>query len=305
MGTPEFAVPSLDMLIKEGYQVAGVVTQPDRPKGRGKKLMAPPVKEFAQKHGIEVIQPVKVRTGDFAQQLRQLKPDLLITAAYGRILPKEVLEIPLLGCINVHASLLPKYRGAAPIQWAIINGEKTTGITTMYTDEGMDTGDMLLKREVDITEGMNCQELHDILSMMGAQVLKETLEKLKAGTLERQPQPHEEATYAPMIEKSIGLIDWKKSSREIYNLVRGIDPWPGAYTFYGSERMRVWNTVVESGNAHGAAPGEIIEVSRDGILAGTGDGVIRITEIQFDCCRRMSVESYLCGNEIKEGKILE
>jgi len=304
MGTPEFAIPSLDMLLKEGYDVAAVVTQPDKPKGRGNKMSPPPVKEYAMEHGIEVLQPEKVKTEEFVEKIKAINPDLLVTAAYGKILPKSVLDIPKHGCINVHGSLLPKYRGAAPIQWSIINGEKVTGITTMYTDVGMDTGDMLVKAEIEITEDMTAGELHDKLSVLGAEVLKETLKRLENGTLERIPQNDEEATYAPMMTKETGCIDWSKSSREIHNLVRGTNPWPGAYTFYNDKKMKIWMTSVISDEEHDSKAGTILKVSKDGIVVACGLGKLNIKEIQFENARKMSVEEYICGHKIDEGELL-
>ncbi|HHW32213.1 MAG TPA: methionyl-tRNA formyltransferase [Clostridiaceae bacterium] len=305
MGTPDFAVPCLRMLIREGYQIEAVVTQPDKPKGRGKKLASPPVKLCAQEFGIKVLQPEKVKTEDFINQLRSMEPDMLVTVAYGKILPKEILDIPKLGCVNVHASLLPKYRGAAPIQWAIINGEKVTGITTMLTNIGMDTGDILLKSPVEITDDMTAGELHDKLALLGADVLRETIEMLRAGILKPTPQNHDEATYAPMIKKEIGQINWNLSSGEIHNLVRGLNPWPGAYTFYNGERMRIWKTTLIDGEPEmKEKPGTICRVNREGLIISTGSGVIRVDEVQFDSCRTMSIGEYICGNRIVEGEIL-
>jgi methionyl-tRNA formyltransferase len=304
MGTPEFAVPCLDMLIKEGYDIAAVVTQPDKPKGRGKKLAFPPIKEKALQHNIDILQPAKIKTPEFTDELRSLKPDLLVTAAYGQLLSKEILDIAPLGCINVHASLLPKYRGAAPIHWAIINGETVTGITTMYTDIGMDTGDMLLKRQIEIPDDMTAGELHDRLSVLGAQVLKETLQGLKDGSLQRAAQSESEATYAPIIQKEIGKIDWSESSKTIHNLVRGTNPWPGAYTFYQGERMRVWKTEIEDDVFADTRPGTIRKVNKEGIIVSCGKGLVKIKEIQFDSCRKMSVEEYICGHKIIEGELL-
>lgn len=304
MGTPEFAVPSLDMLLKEGYDVVAVVTQPDKPKGRGNKMALPPVKEYAIEHGIHVLQPQKVKTAEFADIIGNINPDLLVTAAYGKILPKSVLDIPKYGCINVHGSLLPKYRGAAPIQWSIIDGEKVTGITTMFTDVGMDTGDMLIKGEIEITEDMTAGELHDKLSLLGAEVLKETLVKLKSGVLERTPQSDSEATYASMMTKDTGLIDWTKSAKEIQNLVRGTNPWPGAYTYYNGEKMKIWVTMVVSDNRHEIRPGTICEVSKNGIIVACGTGKLNVYEVQFESCRKMCVEDYICGHKMDEGEIL-
>jgi len=304
MGTPEFAVPSLDMLIKEGHDVVAVVTQPDKPKGRGNKMCCPPIKEYAIEHKIDVLQPTKVKTSEFTEKIKEINPDLLVTAAYGKILPKSVLDIPKYGCINVHGSLLPKYRGAAPIQWSIINGEKVTGITTMYTDVGMDTGDMLIKGEIEINEDMTAGELHDKLSVLGAQVLKETLKELQEGRLERIAQCDSDATYASMMTKETGCIDWTKSSKEIHNLVRGTNPWPGAYTFYCGKKMKIWTTCVLCEDKHNINAGTICKVGREGIVVACGTGKVNIKEVQFDSCRRMCIEQYLCGHKLDEGEVL-
>jgi len=303
MGTPEFAIPSLKMLVEEGYDVVAVVTQPDKPKGRGNKLTAPPVKEYAVEKGIPVLQPEKVKTPEFVQELKAVNPDIIITAAYGKILPKEILDIPPLGCINVHGSLLPKYRGAAPIHWAIINGEKTTGITTMYTDTGLDTGDMLLKREIAITDDMTVGELHDRMAVLGAETLKETLIRLKEGRLERTPQNHAEATYAPLITKDTGKVNWADTSVNIYNLIRGTNPWPVAYTHYKGDRMRIWKARFNSGKQVDFAPGTITDVGKGYIEVACGSGTLIIEEIQFSSSRRMSVEEYLRGHVITEGEV--
>lgn len=306
MGTPEFAVPSLKMLIEEGYDVVGVVTQPDKPKGRGNKLTPSPVKEYALSKGIKVMQPEKVKKNeDFFEELKGLKPDLLVTAAYGKILPQQVLDIAPYGCINVHGSLLPKYRGAAPIQWSIINGDKITGITTMYTDIGMDTGDMLLKREFEIPDTMTAGELYDELSIIGAEVLKETLKLLTEGKLIRIPQQHDEATKVSTISKELGNIDWEKPAQTIYNLIRGTNPWPSAYTFYEGNRMRIWKARVIKNTNSGTIPGKIIDVSKVGIKVETGEGELQIEEVQFDGGKRLTVEQYTAGNEIKVGTILK
>ncbi len=304
MGTPDFAVPSLEMLVNEGYEVVAAVTQPDKPKGRGNKLTAPPVKEFALLHGVDVLQPEKIKTPEFIEQIRALNPDLLITAAYGKILTKDLLEVPTKGCINVHGSLLPAYRGAAPINWAVINGEKKTGITTMFTDVGIDTGDMLLKKELEINPDMTVGELHDKMAVLGAEVLKETLIELKKGTLKRIPQQDSESTYAPMINKELGLIDWNKTAQQVHNLVRGTDPWPGAYTFLNGNRMRVWKTSLTNEKSDSHNIGQIIEVSDDGILVKCSDEYILIREIQFDSSKRMRVRDYIRGHQIDAGEIL-
>ncbi len=305
MGTPDFAVPSLEMLVSEGYEVVAAVTQPDKPKGRGNKLTAPPVKEFAIKNGIQVLQPAKIKTLEFVEQIRELQPDLLITAAYGKILSKELLEVPVLGCINVHGSLLPAYRGAAPINWAVINGEEKTGITTMFTDVGLDTGDMLLKRELDIGPDMTVGELHDEMAVLGAEVLRDTLLELKKGTLKRIPQDDSVSTYAPMMNKELGLIDWSKKASEIHNLVRGTDPWPGAYTLLEGNRMRVWKTALTKESADSCQEnGTILKVDDQGILVKCSDENLLLLEVQFDSSRRMSVKEYIRGHEIKTGETL-
>jgi methionyl-tRNA formyltransferase len=304
MGTPDFAVPSLEMLIKEGYDVIAVVTQPDKPKGRGNKMSAPPVKEFAAEHGITVLQPAKIKTPEFIQEIRDLGPDLLITAAYGKIISKELLDVPTLGCINVHGSLLPAYRGAAPIQWSVINGEKVTGITTMFTDVGVDTGDMLLKRELEIGPDTTAGELHDKMAILGAEVLKDTLIELKNGVLKRQPQDDSLSSHVPMITKEIGLIDWSKSAQQVHNLVRGTNPWPGAYTFLNESKMKVWKTSIAVCNNQTHSVGEIVQVNDEGILVKCSDGYIMIQELQFDSSKRMKVSDYIRGHKIDTGEKL-
>ncbi len=309
MGTPEFSVPCLEMLVKKGYDVIAVVTQPDKPVGRKQSVAVfPPVKEAALKLGItNVLQPEKVRTGEFINKLKELAPDLVITIAYGKILPGEVLEIPPLGCINVHGSLLPKYRGAAPIQWAIINGDSISGITTMYMDAGMDTGDMLLKKEVEITEDMTYRELYEKLEILSAEVLADTLAELQKGTLTRVRQNSAEALTVPMMKKEMGLIDWSKSAGEIHNLVRGTDPWPGAYTFYRGGRLKIWKTAVIKENDPAidglvkSAPGKIVKIMKDSLVAVTGDGFLRILQVQFDSSRKLPVSE--CGHNMDEGEI--
>jgi len=304
MGTPVFAVPCLEMLINEEYEIAAVVTQPDRPKGRGNKLEAPPVKTKAMEYGIRVLQPEKLRTGEFAEQLREIKPDLLITVAYGRILPKEVLDIPPLGCINVHASLLPKYRGAAPIQRAVINGDKITGITTMYTELEMDTGDMLVRKSLAIEDNMTYGELHDRLSDLGSETLKETLEQLKKGTLKREPQNHCEATYADMIKKDIEKIDWNNPASDIHNLVRGLNPMPGAFTLYKEERLKIWRTKIIDQDSSGYQPGTISRVDKDSVIVACGKGFVNLLEVQPESCKKMPVEQYIRGHRVCEGEKL-
>jgi methionyl-tRNA formyltransferase len=308
MGTPEFAVPCLKMLVYEGYDIAAVVSQPDKPKGRGNKVTPPPVAEFAATKGLLLMQPQKIKTGSFAEDLRNLKPDLFVTVAYGRILPQDILDIPTYGSINVHASLLPKYRGAAPIQHAVINGETVTGITTMFMDAGMDTGDILLKEEVAISEDMTAGELHDKLSVLGADVLKETIEKLKDGSLVRVPQNHAEATYAPMLDKDTGRIDWSASARSINNLVRGTNPWPVAYGFYENKKIKIWKSSVDNIENECKVMdkvGKIIYAGKDGIKVSCGTGVLVIKELQAESSRRMTVAEYLCGHKIETVEFFE
>lgn len=306
MGTPDFAVPCLEALVHNKYEVVGVVTQPDKPFGRKQsELKAPPVKEAAIKLGIAtVLQPVKVRTPEFLEAVRALEPDLIVTAAYGRILTRNVLDVPKLGCINVHASLLPKYRGAAPIQWAVINGDDKTGITTMFMDEGMDTGDILLAREVPIPPDMTSGELFDELMPLGAEVLLDTLKALENGTLKRTPQDHSKAVNVPMMTKELGLIDWNRKAVEIHNLVRGTNPWPGAFTYYNGSRMKLWKTAVLEGCPvlKTGKPGALLKVQKDSLTVETGDGCLQITELQFDNCRKMSASE--CGHNMDEGEVL-
>lgn len=304
MGTPEFAVPSMEILAGDGHDILAVVTQPDKPKGRGNKMTPPPVKEAAIKMGIPVLQPDKIKTQEFKEQVEALKPDLIVTCAYGKILPDYILNIPPKGCINVHGSLLPRYRGAAPIQWAIIKGEKTTGVTTMFMDVGLDTGDMLLKEEMDIGECDTAGELHDKLSILGSRVLKETLRRLMEGSLKRIPQPHGEATYASILKKDTGLIQWALSAEEIHDLVRGTNPWPGAYTYLKGERLRIWKTSVSEGDVSGKHPGTVVEASGEGLVITTGEGLLRILELQTDDRKKMDVRAYIAGHPLQIGEML-
>src|SRR6185369_5028969 len=247
MGTPDFACPTLQKLIERGENIVAVVTQPDRPKGRGQKLMPPPVKELAEKNGIPVYQPPKVRDPDFVELIRELKPDVIVVIAFGQILPKALLDIPPKGCINVHASLLPRYRGAAPLNWCLINGEAETGVTTMLMDPGLDTGPMLLKRATPIDENEDIISLHDRMSVMGAELLAETLDGLKAGVVLPQEQDDTMTCYAPMLKKEDGLINWYRDARTIHNQVRGLAVWPGAYTFLEDQVLKVFRTRIEDG----------------------------------------------------------
>lgn len=304
MGTPEFAVPTLKVLLEdENIEVVGVFTQPDKPKGRGKKLAMPPVKELALENNLEVFQPEKIKTSESVAILKELNPELIVVVAFGQILSKEILDIPKYGCINVHASILPAYRGAAPINWAIIKGEKTSGVTTMFMDVGLDTGDMIYKEYVEISEEDNSSTLHDKLSSAGYTVLKKTIDNLKKGDLPREKQIEEESSYAPIMDKSLGKVNWKNSAEDIYNLVRGVIPWPGAHTTINDDVMKIWG-VKKSSKKTDKAPGMIIDVTQEGIYVATKDGVVVIDEIQMPNKKRMPVKEYLKGNKIELGIVL-
>ena len=303
MGTPDIAVGCLQKIIDEKHDILGVVTQPDKPVGRGKKMGMPPVKELALKYDIPVYQPIKARDEEFVQILKDLNPDLIVVVAFGQILPKAILDIPKFGCVNVHVSLLPKYRGAAPINWVIINGEDKTGVTTMYMDEGLDTGDMILTSEFDLNDEITAGELHDIMKEEGAKVLKETIDLIAKGEAPRIPQNHEEFTYAPMMNKTLGHIDFSKPAKEIHNLVRGVNPWPSAYTTYKDQTMKVWKTKVLDETSEKKA-GTILKVDKEGLRVSTNDNVLLIKEIQMPGKKRVLVEEYIKGNSIEINEIL-
>jgi len=300
MGTPEFAVPSLEALLRSDDHVVGVVLQPDRPKGRGQQLVAPPVKLVAERAGIPVLQPLKIRTPEFLQALSSWQPDLIAVAAYGRILHTPILSLPSKGCVNVHGSLLPKYRGAAPIQWAVINGETETGITTMLMDEGMDTGPMLLQERLEIMPDDTAGTLAPRLAELGGRLLVETIAYLKAGTLTPKRQDDTQATLAPLLKKEDGLINWTMSAESLANRVRGLSPWPGAYTFFGEERWNVWR-VVPSKSAGTDKPGTIVAVDKQSILVATGEGLLDLQEIQTANSKRMPVSQFLTGHKVTAG----
>lgn len=301
MGTPDFAVPSLDALTRAGYEVAAVVTQPDRPSGRGKVLTPPPVKTAAEAAGIPVLQPAKIRTEEFFAELSSYSPGLICVTAYGRILPKSILDLPEYGCVNVHASLLPKYRGAAPINWAIVRGESVTGVTTMLMDEGMDTGDMLLRREVAIEEDDTGETLSRKLSIVGGELLIETLPLLIEGKLRPEKQDESRATYAPIIKKEDGLVDWSKPARDIRNLVRGMLPWPGAYTFLGGKMLKIFRASVSEGEGR---PGTVISSSGGALRVATGEEALDILELQIEGGKRLGAAAFLAGRKIPEGAVL-
>jgi len=303
MGTPDFAVPSLRALVENNYDVICVVTQQDRPKGRGYKVVPPPVKEYAMSKGIQVLQPQSLRKEpETVEKIREMNPDLIVTCAFGQILPDSLLAIPKYGTVNVHGSLLPKYRGAAPIQWAVINGETKTGVTTMLTDSGLDTGDILLKREIDIPDDMTAGELHDRMSLLGAEVLIETVRKLEEGTIKPIPQDDSQATLAPRITKEMGRIDWSWEARKIHNLIRGLTPWPGAYTFLEDKKVRIWrSSLADDGLNTGVYPGTIISLDQNSMKVGTGNGILVVSEIQVESGKRMTPYQYSLGHELKPG----
>jgi len=303
MGTPDFAVPSLKALIENGYDVVGVFCQPDRPKGRGHKLAACPVKELAQQ-SIPVFQPERIKRPEGVEMLRALKPDLCVTAAFGQLLSQEILDIPPMGTINVHSSLLPKHRGSAPINWSIIKGDQVTGVTTMFTDKGMDTGDILLMRETKIGDTENAGELSDRLAVMGAELLIETIRELEAGTLKRIPQDHEAATYEPKMDKELGRIDWAKPAQEIDWLVRGTTPWPGAFTTLGGQTIKVFELGIRDGAPSGQ-PGEIICAdAKQGLVVSCGDHDLELLAIQMPGAKRMNAKDYLRGHTMDTGVCL-
>ncbi|AKN29414.1 methionyl-tRNA formyltransferase [Clostridium carboxidivorans P7] len=300
MGTPDFAVPSLKKLI-EKFNVTAVFTQPDKPKGRGKKLGMSAVKEVAVQYDIPVYQPEKLRKDiEALESLKNINPDFIVVVAYGQILTKEVLDTPKYGCINLHASLLPKYRGAAPINWAIINGEKESGNTTMFMDIGLDTGDMLLKSHVDITEDMTAGELHDILMEDGSELLVRTLEGIEDKTIKREKQGDSTTAYAAMLNKDMAKIDWNLSNREIKNLIRGLNPWPIAYTQYEGKNMKIYEASILDENSN-YNPGYVIDVCNEGIKVACKEGSILLTNIQFPGGKPMKVSEYIRGHKLNKG----
>jgi len=300
MGTPEFACPTLQRLIDRGEQVVAVVTQPDRPKGRGQRLMPPPVKELAARHDIPVFQPARVRDPEVVETLRGLAPDVIVVVAFGQILPKALLDIPPLGCINVHASLLPRYRGAAPLNWCLINGEQETGVTTMLMDVGLDTGPMLLKQSTPIDGNEDILSLHDRMSVMGAELLSETLDRLVAGTVVPQEQDGAQSCYAPMLKKDDGRIDWNREARAIHNQVRGLAVWPVAYTFLDGQVLKVYRTRIAEGNG---LPGTVLRADRQGIEVACLKGSLIIEELQLAGKKRLDAASFLAGYGIPAGSL--
>lgn len=296
-GTPLFAVPVLNALLQSGEEISAVVTQPDKKKGRGHQMSLPPVKELAVRNGIRVFQPANMKDRAFLEELLLIKPELIVVVAYGRILPEDILTLPPLGCINVHASLLPKYRGAAPIQWAIINGEEFTGITTMLMDKGLDTGDILLEEEIRINDEDTTETLSEKLSEVGASLLVKTIKSIKEGSIKPRPQTGE-ASYAPVIRKEDGLVDWKKAAVDLFNFVRGMYPWPCAYCYLNKERIKIIKVKALDGEGK---PGRIEGAQKDKLIIGTGKGLISITALQPEGKKVMPAEAFLHGRNIKEG----
>lgn len=299
MGTPDFAVPTLESLI-ESHEVVGVVTQPDKPKGRGKAMQFTPVKEKALEHDIPVYQPVKVREEGFIETLKSLAPDVIVVVAFGQILPEEILNLPPYGCLNVHASLLPKYRGAGPIQWVVIDGEKETGVTIMYMEKGLDTGDMIAKTVIPIEPKETGESLHDKLMVLGGPLLLKVLEDLQAGTAVREKQDDSLSCYAKMLTKDLGKIDWNKDAQAIERLVRGLNSWPSAYTSYRGKTMKIWEADVVEGK-EGTLPGTVISVEKTAFTVQTGKDALRVTQVQLQGKKRMEVQAFLLGNSMETG----
>ena len=300
MGTPDFAVGTLKSLIASEHEVTAVVTQPDKPKGRGKAMQFPPVKEVAVEAGIPVLQPRRVRESETVEAIRNIEADVIVVVAFGQIIPKEILTMKKYGCINVHASLLPKYRGAAPIQWAVIDGEKESGVTTMQMDEGLDTGDMLLKAVVPLEKEETGGSLFDKLSSTGAGLLLETLAGLEKGTILPEKQGESPTAYAKMLKKEMGLIDWTKSAEELERLVRGLNPWPSAYSHLNGKTLKIWQAEVEERDSENE-PGTVVCVSKDGFGVQTGKGILKIRELQLEGKKRMDAGAFLRGYRMEEG----
>lgn len=304
MGTPDFAVPSLEALVGAGHQICGVFTQPDKPKNRGMKLQAPPVKECALAHDIPVYQPVKLRDGTALALIQELAPQLIVVAAYGRILPDDILAAPPKGCINVHSSLLPNYRGAAPINWAVLNGDKETGVTIMHMAHDLDAGDIISQASTPIDPDETVVTLHDRLAQLGARLLVETVAQIDAGTATRTPQDHEKATLAPMLGRELSPMDFNRTARQLHDQVRGLIPWPAAVATLGDKRCKVFKTVV-SDERTDAAPGTVLAAGKEGLTVACGEGtVLRLEEIQPDGGKRMKAVDYLRGHPIPAGTVL-
>lgn len=303
MGTPEFAVPTLDAIVKK-HEVLAVFTQPDKPKGRGKKMLFSAVKEKALEYGLEVYQPLKVKEPEFVEIIKNFAPDVIVVVAFGQILSEEILNIPKYGCINVHGSILPEYRGAAPIQWSIIDGREYGGVTTMYMAKGLDSGDMILKAKEKITENDTYGSLYDRLSVIGADLLIETLELIENGTAPRVPQNNDEATLAPMITREMEHIDWTKKGIDVVNLIKGLNPQPVAYTLLNGEKLKIWFAEEEKQNYNGV-PGEIVDVRKKDFVVMSGEGAVAVKEVQVQGGKKMTADAYMRGHAIEKGTILQ
>ena len=299
MGTPDFSVNALENIVKAGHDVVGVITQPDKPKGRGGKMQYTPVKEKALELGLDVYQPQRVKETEFIEKLKEMNPDAIVVIAFGQILPKAILDMPKYGCINVHASLLPKYRGAAPIQWSVIDGEKETGVTTMYMNEGLDTGDIIDKVVVPIDKKETGGSLFDKLAIEGGKLILKTLIELENGTAVRTPQDDSKSNYAGMINKQLGKIDFNKSANEIERLIRGLNPWPSAYTKMDGKTLKIWDADVDD-SENDSTPGTITEVGKDFIRVATGKGSLKILELQLEGKKRMKTRDFLNGAKIPD-----
>lgn len=305
MGTPDFAVEPLEAIIKAGYEVAAVVTQPDKQKGRGKEVKLTPVKECALRHGIPVFQPVKIKEPEAVAELEKYQADLFVVAAFGQLLSEEILNMPEYGCINIHASLLPAYRGAAPIQWAVLNGEKESGVTIMQMDKGLDTGDMLLKRSVELSPKETGDSLHDKLMHLGAELIVEALPKLEKGELVPEKQKDELSSYAQKLTKAMGQIDWSKDAVSLERWIRGLNSWPSAYTFFGGKTLKIWEAqVAEENGAQKAEPGQVVSVSREGFTVACGQGALQILSLQLEGKKRVLTREFLLGYQVEPGMIL-
>lgn len=305
MGTPDFAVASLEALLSSGHEIIGIVTQPDRPKGRGKKVAYSPVKEIALKHGLTVYQPQRVKTTEFYQLLDELKPDLIVVVAFGQLLSKEILNHPPYGCVNVHASLLPRYRGAAPIHWSVIDGEAETGVTTMFMDEGLDTGDMIFKACIPIEAKDTTGVIHDKLARLGGEVLVATVKALEEGSAPRIPQDDALSCYAPLLTKEHEVIDWEKDAHQINNLVRGMNPWPGVYTYLDGKRLKIKEATVYKLNEQKASVGQVVKVlPEEGFVIQTGKGSILVTAVQLEGAKALPSPAFLRGYSLQEGQRL-
>lgn len=302
MGTPDFSVPALETLLESDHQVIGVVTQPDKPKGRGKAMQMPPVKKKALEYNIPVYQPVKIRAEEAINHLREWDPDAIIVAAFGQILPKEIINMPRYGCLNIHASLLPKYRGAAPIQQAVIDGEKESGVTIMKMDEGLDTGAMLKKASICLDKKETGQTLHDKLSVLGGPLVLEVLRELEEGCAVFVKQNDEDSSYAKMLKKDMGRIDWKKTAVVLERLIRGLNSWPSAYTGYEGKTLKIWDADVVEENTS-LKPGSIVRADKNSIFVQTGDGLLKIKEVQLEGKKRMDMGAFLRGYQIETGTI--